>query len=139
MALTKRSSSSIVAFRSNALTLTRGCMISATRVSCKSSTPSIISPSLVSMPPLSLAPPMISRSSSSLTASALPSFLINPTNFSVFFDRPAKPMATGPRIFVMMLMGGASSRAVRSALLTPMALGSSSPKKSVPAVSIAVA
>mmetsp|Transcript_19751 Transcript_19751/g.58762 ORF Transcript_19751/g.58762 Transcript_19751/m.58762 type:complete len:241 (+) Transcript_19751:482-1204(+) len=138
VAFTSASRSRAEALVSRASTSTRGFMTSDTRRCCRSSTPSIITPRPASRPPDSDAPPTTMRSSSSETTVAAPA-LERPQSSSVPVERRAKPEATGPTRRASSTMGGARSRAVRSALFTPMALGTSSPKKSVAAASPPVA
>mmetsp|Transcript_8934 Transcript_8934/g.29523 ORF Transcript_8934/g.29523 Transcript_8934/m.29523 type:complete len:236 (+) Transcript_8934:526-1233(+) len=137
VASTRCSSDSIVSRRSKARTSTRGCMTSATRVCCKSSTPSIIVPSIDSMPPEIDAPVMIRRSSSCVTAPA--STDLKPKRRKTRFDAAANCVPTGPSTTVRALMGTIMNRATFSALFTPSAFGRSSPRKSVSAVSSVVA
>mmetsp|Transcript_19993 Transcript_19993/g.64400 ORF Transcript_19993/g.64400 Transcript_19993/m.64400 type:complete len:351 (+) Transcript_19993:857-1909(+) len=141
VALTMSRRASMESFSSRASTSTRGRMISATRVSWRSRTPSIMEPSLDSMPPLWVAPPTMRRSSSSETAfsSAPRRRSTRKTCCRRNFDVTEKKDPTGPRTTDIKFTAGRQVRATFSALLTPTALGSISPKKSVAAVSTPVA
>mmetsp|Transcript_62003 Transcript_62003/g.124325 ORF Transcript_62003/g.124325 Transcript_62003/m.124325 type:complete len:348 (+) Transcript_62003:977-2020(+) len=126
-----------VAFTSRASTLILGRMTSDTRMSCKSNTPSTIFASSFSIPPDCLAPITISRSSSSDTFPLLSLFTPNVRKMLLItnFMQSAK----GEKNTASTEMTGTVDLATISALDTPSAFGSNSPKNKVKNVRPAVA